>query len=144
MAGVSQQVLNRYGAWIARGGISVAGFLPPPVTEWSIVKGSRDRHRIVVAWMGRPLETKGLMSLPYLLALDPRMVVRAWTGAETAGLEYTRRVQTRTLGKCSSSPRSSAWRIGWILRPLDFDPFSYRHRLEGVMSCWETAGRKGF
>ena len=49
--------------------------------------------------MGRPLESKGLMSLPYLLALDKRLVVRAWTGAETAGLEYTRRVQTQAMEK---------------------------------------------
>src|SRR3954462_4875052 len=99
VAGVSQQVLDRFAPWIASGGHSVAGVLPPPVTEYTMVKGRRNANRIVVAWMGRPLESKGLMSLPYLLKLDPRIVVRAWTGAETGGNAYTRRVQTETMQK---------------------------------------------
>src|ERR1700689_3863606 len=99
VAGVSQQVLNRYAPWISQNAHSVAGLLPPPVTGDSVVKGQRSSQRIVVAWMGRPLESKGLMSIPYLLALDRRLIVRAWTGAETAGLEYTRRVQAQALEK---------------------------------------------
>src|SRR5919107_457245 len=86
VAGVSNQVLHRYADWIRQGDHSVAGVLPPPVTEWTVVKGATNPHRIVVAWMGRPLESKGLMSLPYLLAMDKRIVVRAWTGADTAAL----------------------------------------------------------
>jgi hypothetical protein len=85
VAGVSQQVINRYSGWIAQGGHRLAGLLPPPVTEFTIAKGERVGDRINVAWMGRPLESKGLMSLPYLLALDCRIVIRVWTGAETAG-----------------------------------------------------------
>src|SRR5437773_1047710 len=83
--GGSQQVLNRFGPWIEQGGHTVAGVLPPPVTEFTMAKGRRSAHRIVVAWMGRPLESKGLLSIPHLLKLDGRLVVRAWTGAETGG-----------------------------------------------------------
>src|SRR5437868_4263605 len=36
VAGVSQQVLNRFEPWIAQGGHHIAGVLPPPVTEWTI------------------------------------------------------------------------------------------------------------
>ena len=39
------------------------------------------------------------MSLPYLLAMDKRLVVRAWTGADTGGTGYTRRVQERDDGR---------------------------------------------
>src|SRR5687767_7635487 len=99
VAGVSQQVLDRFAPWIEQGGHGVAGVLPPPVTEFTMVKGRRETtaDRIVVAWMGRPLESKGLLTLPYLLKLDPRLVVRAWTGADTGGLEYTKRVQGEAL-----------------------------------------------
>ena len=69
------------------------------MTEWTICRGDRDPNRIVVAWMGRPLESKGLLTLPYLLAMDKRIVVRAWTGAETAGLAYTQKVQAQTMEK---------------------------------------------
>src|SRR5688572_11871305 len=99
VAGVSRQVLDRFAPFIAQGGHNVAGVLPPPVTEFTMAKGRRSPHRIVVAWMGRPLESKGLLTLPYLLKLDPRMVVRAWTGAETGGNAYTRRTQAETMEK---------------------------------------------
>ena len=122
----------------------MAGLLPPPVTEWSIAKGSRVGHRIVVAWMGRPLETKGLMSLPYLLALDPRIVVRAWTGAETAGLEYTRRVQAQTMAKMLKLADELGVADRLDLRPLDFDPFAYRHRLEGCHVLLGNSRQEGF
>ena len=49
--------------------------------------GAGRPDRSVGAWMGRPVDTKGLMSLPYLLAMEKRLIVRAWTGAETAALE---------------------------------------------------------
>ena len=54
VAGVSRQVLARFAPWIAQGGHSVAGLLPPPVTEFTMAKGRRNPNRIVVAWMGRP------------------------------------------------------------------------------------------
>src|SRR5438105_5179071 len=99
IAGVSNQVLDRFGGWVRQGGHTVAGLLPPPVTELTMVKGRRSKHRVVVAWMGRPLESKGLLSLPYLLRLDPRLVVRAWTGAETGGNPHARRAQAETMEK---------------------------------------------
>jgi Glycosyl transferases group 1 len=144
VAGVSQHVLDRYRDWIAERGHSVAGLLPPPVTEWTTCKGGRVAHRIVVAWMGRPLESKGLMSLPYLLALDPRIVVRAWTGAETAGLEYTRRTQAEALDKMLKLAAQLGVSNRLDLRPLDFDPFAYRHRLEGAHVLLGNSRREGF
>src|SRR3954466_780213 len=99
VAGVSQQVLDRFAPWIAAGGHTVAGVLPPPVTEYTMVKGRRSVNRIVVVWMGRPLESKGLMSLPYLLKLDERIIVRAWTGSATGGNQWVRRTQAETLDK---------------------------------------------
>ncbi|MDB5291647.1 MAG: hypothetical protein JWL69_2888 [Phycisphaerales bacterium] len=144
VAGVSQQVLNRYGEWIQQGGHGIAGILPPPVTEWTTCKGGSNPHRIVVAWMGRPLESKGLMSLPYLLALDPRIVVRAWTGAETAGLEYTRRSQAQALDKMLKLAVQLGVTDRLDLRPLDFDPFAYRHRLEGCHVLLGNSRREGF
>ena len=79
VAGVSDQVLGRYRQWIEDGDHKMAGVLPPPVTEWTVARGQQDPNRLVVAWMGRPLESKGLLSLPYLLAMEPRLVGRAWT-----------------------------------------------------------------
>ncbi len=144
VAGVSQQVLNRYAGWIAEGGHGVAGLLPPPVTEWTVARGGRSAHRVVVAWMGRPLETKGLMSLPYLLAMDRRLIVRAWTGAETAGLEYTRRVQAQTMERMLKLADDLGVRDRLDLRPLDFDPFAYRHRLEGCHVLLGNSRQEGF
>src|SRR4051794_10653813 len=63
VAGVSNQVLARFGDWIEQGGHRVAGVLPPPGTEWAMARGTPNPDRIVVGWMGRPLESKGLMSL---------------------------------------------------------------------------------
>jgi hypothetical protein len=144
VAGVSQQVLNRYAGWIGAGGHRVAGLLPPPVTEWAIAKGVRSDHRIDVAWMGRPLESKGLMSLPYLLALDRRIVIRVWTGAETAGLEYTRRVQSRTMEKMLKLAADLGVIDRLDLRPLDFDPIAYRHRLDGCHVLLGNSRQEGF
>lgn len=144
LAGVSRQVLNRYADWAAQGGHTIAGLLPPPVTQWAAVKGGRAEGRIVVAWMGRPLESKGLMSIPYLLALDKRIVVRAWTGAETAGLEYTRRVQAQTLAAMLKLADDLGVRDRLDLRALDFDPFSYSHRLAGAHVLLGNSRREGF
>src|SRR4051812_13064126 len=144
VAGVSQQVLDRFAPWIAAGGHTVAGVLPPPVTEYTMVKGRRSANRIVVAWMGRPLESKGLMSLPYLLKLDPRLVVRAWTGAETGGHPYTRRVQTEGMHKLIGLARELGVDHRLDLRPLDFNPFTYKERLRGAHVLLGNSRREGF
>jgi glycosyltransferase involved in cell wall biosynthesis len=144
VAGVSEQVLERYREWIAQGKHAIAGVVPPPVTEWAICRGEPDPNRIVVAWMGRPLESKGLLSLPYLLAMDKRLVIRAWTGAETAGLAYTRKVQAQTMEKLIHLARKLGVTDRLDLRPLDFDPFSYRHRLAGAHVLLGNSRREGF
>src|SRR3954452_5506062 len=144
VAGVSNQVLARYADWCEQGGHRVAGVLPPPVTEWGVCKGATNPHRIVVGWMGRPLESKGLMSLPYLLALDKRIVVRAWTGADTAAVEYVRRKQAQTLEALLKLADDLGVRDRLDLRPLDFDPFAYRHRLDGCHVLLGNSKREGF
>ena len=144
VAGVSQQVLDRFAPWIKQGGHGVAGVLPPPVTEFTMAKGRRSPNRIVVAWMGRPLESKGLLSLPYLLKLDPRIVVRAWTGAETGGNAYTRRVQAETMEKLIKLAIELKVQDRLDLRPLSFDPFSYRERLKGAHVLLGNSRREGF
>jgi hypothetical protein len=144
VAGVSRQVLDRFTPWIDQGGHSVAGVLPPPVTEFTMAKGRRSAHRIVVAWMGRPLESKGLLSLPYLLKLDPRIVVRAWTGAETGGNAYTRRMQAETMEKLIRLAVELKVQDRLDLRPLSFDPFAYRDRLKGAHVLLGNSRREGF
>ncbi|HSZ57401.1 MAG TPA: glycosyltransferase, partial [Tepidisphaeraceae bacterium] len=144
VAGVSDQVLGRYRKWIEEGEHRIAGILPPPVTEWTICRGQRDPNRLVVVWMGRPLESKGLLSLPYLLAMDERLVVRAWTGADTAGLPYTRKIQAQTMEKFLALARKLGVSDRLDLRPLDFDPFAYRHRLEGAHVLLGNSRREGF
>lgn len=144
VAAVSDQVLGRYRPWIEQGSHEIAGVLPPPVTEWNICRGERDPHRIVVGWMGRPLESKGLLSLPYLLAMDKRLVVRAWTGADTAGLPYTRKIQAQAMEKLIALAEKLGVRDRLDLRPLDFDPFSYKRRLEGVHVLLGNSRREGF
>jgi hypothetical protein len=144
VAGVSDQVIGRYREWIDQGEHTLAGVVPPPVTEWKMCRGDRDPNRIVVAWMGRPLESKGILSLPYLLAMDKRLVVRAWTGAETAGLEYTRRIQNQTMEKFLALATKLGVRDRLDLRPLDFDPFSYQHRLAGAHVLLGNSRREGF
>ena len=144
VAGVSQQVLDRYAPWIAKGGHQVAGILPPPVTEFTRVKGRRSKHRIIVAWMGRPLESKGLMSLPYLLAMDERIVVRCWTGALTGQNAYTRKVQGETMEKLLKLATKLGVMDRLDLRPLDFDPFNYRERLRGAHVLLGNSFREGF
>lgn len=144
VAGVSGQVLDRFAPWVARGGHSVAGVLPPPVTEFASVKGRLNKNRIVVVWMGRPLESKGLLTLPYLLALDPRIVVRAYTGAETAAHAYTRRKQAETLDKLLKLARKLKVLDRLDLRPLSFDAFSYQDRLRGAHVLLGNSEREGF
>src|SRR5919107_2228389 len=144
VAGVSQQVLDRFAPFVEQGGHTVAGVLPPPVTEFTMVKGRRNANRIVVAWMGRPLESKGLLTLPHLLKLDPRIVVRAWTGAETGGNAYTRRVQNETMQKFVELARELGVLDRLDLRPLDFDPFNYRERLRGAHVLLGNSCREGF
>ena len=144
VAGVSDQVLGRYREWIEEGGHQIAGVLPPPVTEWTLCRGNRDPHQIVVAWMGRPLESKGLLSLPYLLAMDKRLVVRAWTGADTAGLPYTRKVQAQAMDKLLALAKKLGVLDRLDLRPLDFDPLSYHHRLQGAHVLLGNSRREGF
>lgn len=144
VAGVSDQVLGRYREWIEQGGHQVAGILPPPVTEWTICRGERNPHQIVVAWMGRPLESKGLLSLPHLLAMDKRLIVRAWTGADTAGLPHTRKVQAQAMEKLLALADKLGVRDRLDLRPLEFDPFSYKRRLEGAHVLLGNSRREGF
>jgi hypothetical protein len=144
VAGVSDQVIGRYRQWMEDGGHTSVGVLPPPVTQWTMACAQREPNRIVVAWMGRPLESKGLMSLPYLLAMDKRLVVRAWTGAMTAGLAYTQKVQAQTLEKFLALARKLDVMDRLDLRPLDFDPFSYSHRLQGAHVLLGNSRREGF
>src|SRR4051794_38092041 len=144
IAGVSNPVLERFADWMRQGGHTIAGLLPPPVTELTMVKGRRSKHRIIVAWMGRPLESKGLLSLPYLLRLDPRLVVRAWTGADTGGNAYTRRVQAETMEKLVRLAVELKVQDRLDLRPLSFDPFSYRERLKGAHVLLGNSRREGF
>ena len=145
VAGVSQQVMNRYGGWIRENGHISGGVLPPPVTEFCMAKGNLDpKGRLVVAWMGRPLKDKGLMTLPYLLAENPHIVVRAWTGAETAGLDYTLRVQGEAMEEVYKLARKLGVADRLDVRPLDFDAFNYRHRLEGCHVLLGNSKREGF
>lgn len=144
VAGVSRQVLDRYAKWNEQGGHHVAGVLPPPVTEFVRAKGRRNPNRIVVAWMGRPLESKGLMSLPYLLAMDDRLVIRCWTGALTGANAYTRRTQTETMDALLALAKKLKVEDRLDLRPLDFDPFNYQHRLKGAHVLLGNSRREGF
>ncbi|NNC88988.1 MAG: glycosyltransferase [Akkermansiaceae bacterium] len=145
VAGVSQKVMDRYRPWIRENGHTAAGILPPPVTEFCMAKGNLDPHgRIVVGWMGRPLEDKGLMSLPHLLKENPRLVVRAWTGAETAGLEYTQKVQGEAMAQVCKLAAKLGVADRLDIRPLDFNPISYRHRLEGCHVLLGNSRKEGF
>ena len=144
VAGVSQQVLDRFAPFIQAGGHDVAGVLPPPVTEFTMAKGRRSGKRIVVAWMGRPLESKGLLSLPWLLKYDARIIVRAWTGAQTGGNAYTRRTQAETMEKLVALARELGVLDRLDLRPLDFDPFNYKERLRGAHVLLGNSRREGF
>jgi hypothetical protein len=145
VAGVSQKVMDRYEPWIRENGHTSAGILPPPVSEFCMAKGDYDPHgRIVVGWMGRPLEDKGLMTLPYLLAENPRIVVRAWTGADTAGLDYTLRVQNETMREVLKLAKKLGVEDRLDIRPLDFNPLHYRHRLEGCHVLLGNSRKEGF
>jgi hypothetical protein len=145
VAGVSQKVMDRYANWIRDNGHVNGGVLPPPVTEFCMAKGQSDpQGRIVVGWMGRPLEDKGLMTLPYLLAENPRFIVRAWTGAETAGLDYTQRVQGEAMEAVMKLARKLGVEDRLDIRPLDFNAMSYRHRLEGCHVLLGNSRKEGF
>ena len=145
VAGVSQKVMDRYANWIRENGHIDGGVLPPPVTEFCMAKGRNDpQGRIVVGWMGRPLEDKGLMTLPYLLAENPRLIVRAWTGAETAGLDYTQRVQGEAMEAVLKLARKLGVEDRLDIRPLDFNALSYRHRLEGCHVLLGNSRKEGF
>ncbi len=145
VAGVSQKVLDRYAGWAKEKGHRVLGVMTPPVSEFAAVKGDYDaRGRLIVGWMGRPLESKGIMTLPYLLAAEPRMVIRAWTGADTAGLEYTQRTQAEALAKVKALAEKLGVADRLDLRPLDFNPFHYRHRLEGCHVLLGNSEKEGY
>lgn len=145
VAGVSQKVLDRYAGWAREKNHRIAGVMRPPVSEFTTVKGAYDeKGRIIVGWMGRPLESKGLMTLPYLLAAEPRMVIRAWTGADTAGLEYTQRVQAEALAKVKETAAKLGVADRLDIRPLDFNPFNYSHRLEGCHVLLGNSEKEGF
>jgi hypothetical protein len=145
VAGVSPLVLDRYAPWMAEHGHTNAGILPPPVTEFTVAKGNLDPNgRIIVAWMGRPIADKGILSLPYLLKLDPRIVIRAWTGSDTAGLEYTLRVQSETLKEVMDLARKLGVADRLDIRPLDFNPMAYKHRLEGAHVLLGNSKKEGF
>ena len=145
VAGVSQKVLDRYSDWAKEKNHDVVGVLTPPVSEFCSVKGQFDpKGRIVVGWMGRPLESKGLMTLPYLLEAEPRMVIRAWTGSDTAGLEYTQQTQAEALAKVNSLAKKLGVTDRLDIRPLDFNPFNYRHRLDGCHVLLGNSEKEGF
>lgn len=145
VAGVSQKVLDRYSGWAKEKNHRVVGVLTPPVSEFASAKGHYDpKGRIVVGWMGRPLESKGILSLPYLLVEEPRMVIRAWTGSDTAGLAYTQRVQAETLAEVKELAAKLGVADRLDLRPLDFNPFEYRHRLEGCHVLLGNSEKEGF
>lgn len=145
VAGVSQKVLDRYADWAKEKGHRVLGVMTPPVSEFAAVKGDYDaRGRLVVGWMGRPLESKGIMALPYLLAAEPRMVIRAWTGSETAGLEYTQRTQAEALAKVQALAVKLGVADRLDIRPLDFNPFHYRHRLDGCHVLLGNSEKEGY
>ena len=95
--------------------------------------------------MGRPLETKGLLSLPYLLAMDKRLVIRAWTGADTAGsalhLKGAGADDGEIPGAGEEAERDgSAGSCGRSTSILS----SYRHRLEGAHVLLGNSKREGF
>jgi len=145
IAAVSSKVLARYADWIKEGGHHVAGVLPPPVTQMCIAKGEvTTAGKIIVGWMGRPLDSKGLMTLPWLLKMDSRIVVRAWTGADTAGLAYTRKVQGEAMDRVLKLADELGVLNRFDIRPLDFDPFAYRHRLEGCHVLLGNSRAEGF
>lgn len=144
VAGVSQQVLGRFGGWIKDNNHRLAGILPPPVMQLAMVKGEPDPRRIVVAWMGRPLESKGLLALPHLLKLDERLVIRCFTGAETGGHPYTRRTQAQTMDALVRLCAELGVSDRLDLRPLDFDPFNYAERLRGCHVLLGNSRREGF
>ncbi len=145
VAGVSQKVLDRYAGWASEKNHRIAGVMTPPVSEFTSAKGKFDpKGRIVVGWMGRPLESKGLMTLPYLLEAEPRMVIRAWTGSDTAGLEYTQRTQAEALAKVKALAEKLGVSDRFDIRPLDFNPFNYRHRLEGCHALLGNSEKEGF
>lgn len=145
VAGVSQKVLDRYAGWAKEKNHRIAGVMRPPVSEFTSAKGKYDeKGRLVVAWMGRPLESKGLMTLPHILAAEPRMVIRAWTGSETAGLEYTQRVQAEALAKVKDLATKLGVADRLDIRPLDFNPFNYSHRLEGCHALLGNSEKEGF
>lgn len=145
VAGVSNKVLNRYSDWAREKDHEILGVLTPPVSEFAVSKGHYDsKGRIVVGWMGRPLESKGLMTLPYLLQNEPRMVIRAWTGSDTAGLEYTQRTQAEALAKVQKLAMDLGVADRLDIRPLDFNPFNYRHRLEGCHVLLGNSEKEGF
>ena len=145
VAGVSRKVMDRYAGWIHENDHLDGGILPPPVTEYCMAKGEFDpKGRIVVGWMGRPLEDKGLMTLPYLLKENPRIVIRAWTGAETAGLDYTLRVQGEAMEAVMKLARKLGVADRFDVRPLDFNALSYRHRLEGCHVLLGNSRKEGF
>ena len=145
VAGVSQKVMDRYEPWMQENDHVSAGILPPPVTEFKPVKGEySDKGRIVVAWMGRPLEDKGLMTLPYLLKMDPRIILRVWTGSETAGLAYTLKTQGETMEAFLKLAKKLGVEDRLDLRPLDFDAFNYKHRLDGAHVLLGNSKKEGF
>lgn len=145
VAGVSQKVLDRYSEWAKEKNHKVLGVMTPPVSEFTSAKGPYDaKGRLVVAWMGRPLESKGLMTLPYLLKEEPRMVIRAWTGSDTAGLEYTQRTQAEALARVKDLAAKLGVADRLDIRPLDFNPFNYRHRLEGCHALLGNSEKEGY
>jgi hypothetical protein len=145
VAGVSGKVLDRYAGWAKEKNHRIVGVMTPPVSEFASVKGQYDaKGRLVVAWMGRPLESKGILALPYLLAEDPRIVIRAWTGSETAGLAYTQKLQAETLAQVKELAAKLGVADRLDLRPLDFNPFAYRHRLEGCHVLLGNSEKEGF
>ncbi len=108
VAGVSQKVLDRYAGWAKEKNHRVVGVLTPPVSEFASVKGQYDpKGRIVVGWMGRPLESKGILALPYLLAEEPRMVIRAWTVRTPPDSPTRSGSRPKPSPKSARSPRNS-------------------------------------
>jgi hypothetical protein len=139
--GVSQQVLTASRRSSRRAGTTCAGVLPPPVTEFTMVKGRRGGKRIVVAWMGRPLESKG--SALAAVAAEVRRAPRR--PRLDRRRDRRQRVHPPHAGRDDGEARRAARELGVLdrldLRPLDFDPFNYSERLAAPTSARQQPPR---
>src|SRR5258708_38616219 len=76
--------------------------------------------------------------------MDERLGVSGGTGGDTGGLPYTRKVQAQTMDRFLALAKKLGVMDRLDLRPLDFDPFAYQHRLEGAHVLLGNSKREGF